>query len=185
MRGRTVTRDRIDQFEQAWVEAYPDLDPVPLRILGRVTRLAGILEEQGQALRSEFGVHLGEIQVLAALRRSLPDFTTSPKELAELTLVTSAAVTNRLNSLETKGLVSRRIDELSRRRILVTLTPAGVDLIEGYIRAFVERQSRITDELSASQRDEYISAMRHLLILVGDTADEESPALNVPGMDPL
>ena len=180
-----MTRDRIDQFERAWVEAYPDLDPVPLRLLGRVTRLAGILEEQGRELRAKFDVHLGEIQVLAALRRSLPDFTTSPKELAELTLVTSAAVTNRLNSLEAKGLVSRRIDELSRRRILVTLTPAGIDLIEGYIRAFVSRQSRITNELSDKERTEYIEAMRHLLILVGDTADEDSRALNVPGMDPL
>lgn len=180
-----MTKDRIDQFEQAWVEAYPDLDPVPLRILGRVTRLAGILEEQGQALRAEFGVHLGEIQVLAALRRSLPDFTTSPKELAELTLVTSAAVTNRLNSLEAKGLISRRIDELSRRRILVTLTPAGIAVIEGYMRAFVSRQTRITNELSEKERTEYMAAMRHLLILVGDTADEESPALKVPGMDPL
>lgn len=167
-----MSPDRIDKFEEPWVKAYPDLDPWPFRILGRVSRLAGILDRRGEELRESFGVHKGEIQVLAALRRTLPDFTTSPKELAQLTLVTSAAVTSRLNSLEKKGLVTRRIDETSRRRILVSLTPAGVELIENYIRSLVAQQSAIVGELPLEKREELADTLRKLLVLFGDESNE-------------
>lgn len=178
-----MTRDRIDRFEEAWTKAYPNLDPWPLKIFGRVTRLAGILEQQGRDLREAFGVHRGEIQVLAALRRTPPDYTASPKELAEHTLVTSAAVTSRLNSLEEKGLVTRRIDERSRRRILVTLTPEGVEVIEAYMKAFIANQSGSTSSLSVSEREEMEAALRRLLLLVGDSVNESEASPNYPGLD--
>lgn len=180
-----MIHDRIDQFELAWTEAYPDLDPWPLRILGRVTRLAGIIERKGDELRKSFGLNLGEIQVMAALRRALPSFTASPKELAQLTLVTSAAVTSRLNSLEEKGLLTRRIDEQSRRRILVALTPKGVTLIEEYMRTFVTQRSEFTSALSAEERQSYSESLRHLLLLVGDEKSDELTIAAVPEFDPL
>lgn len=180
-----MSQDKIDQFELAWSEAYPDLDPWPLRILGRATRLVGIIERQGDELRKSFGLNLGEIQVLAALRRALPNFTASPKELAQLTLVTSAAVTSRLNSLEEKGLVTRRIDEKSRRRILVSLTPKGVTVIEEYIRAFVTQRSEITSALSDGERSSYADSLRHLLLLVGDEKNDDLTIAAVPEFDPL
>lgn len=180
-----MTQDRIDRFERSWTEAYPELDPWPLRIFGRVTRLAGILEQQGRDLRERFGIHRGEIQVLAALRRTLPDFTASPTDLAQHTLVTSAAVTSRLNSLEEKGLVTRRIDERSRRRILVTLTPAGVELIESYIRALIANQAAITDALTECERPETEAALRRLLLLVGDSSDDNDPSPSFPALDSI
>lgn len=180
-----MTKDRIDQFELAWIEVYPDLDPWPLRIFGRVSRLAGIIERQGKGLRADLGIQLGEIQVLAALRRAHPDFTASPKKLAQLTLVTSAAVTGRLNSLESKGLVSRHIDESNRRNILVTLTPEGLKFIESYINTVVSRQSSITSQLSDQERDECVEALRRLFILMGDTPEVGSSATDVPESGPL
>lgn len=175
-----MAKDGIDRFETAWTSAYPDLDPWPLRIFGRVIRLADILEKQGNELRQTYGVHLGEVQVLAALRRALPDFTATPKELSQLTLVTSAAVTSRLNSLEAKGLISREIDQRSRRRILVTLTDEGIRLIESYIRTFVSNQAKITEPLSDTERVEYVDMLRKLLTLVGDGSKDADLVPNVP-----
>lgn len=178
-----MTQDRIDKFECDWKKAYPDLDPWPLRIFGRVLQLAGILEQQGVSLRKAYGVSRGEIQVLTALRRALPDFTASPKDLAEHTLVTSAAVTLRLNSLEEKHLVTRRIDEQSRRRILVTLTPAGAELIEGYIQALIAHQAAFTNNLTDEERSETEATLRRLLLAVGDSSDNNDPPPSFLGLD--
>lgn len=175
-----MPEDRIDRFTETWSKAYPDLDTWPLRILGRATRLASIVEQQGQILRENFGVHMGEIQVLTALRRSLPDFTLSPKDITEHTLVTSAAVTLRLNSLEEKGLVARRIDERSRRRILVTLTPAGVELIESYIRILISNQTEITDGMTEAERLDTEGSLRRLLLLAGDSVSEDDASPGFP-----
>lgn len=179
-----MIEDRIDQFELAWTEAYPDLDPWPLRILGRISRLAGILEKQGEGLRKSYGLSLGEIQVLAALRR-VPEFTTSPKDLAQLMLVTSAAITSRLNSLELKGFLTRCVDVNSRRRILVTLTPKGAELIESYIREFVIQRSAITDALSPEDRENYANSLRQLLLIAGDGSLRNDGALDAPELEPL
>lgn len=179
-----MNEDGIDQFEPAWTEVYPDLDPWPLRILGRVSRLAGILEKQGEDLRKSYGLSLGEVQVLAALRR-VPDFTTSPKELAQLMLVTSAAITSRLNSLEAKGFLTRSVDKNSRRRILVILTPEGADLVENYVREFVTQRSEITGALSPDERENYVSLLRQLLVIAGDDNAKKASSLDVPELEPL
>lgn len=167
-----MMNDRIGRSETAWITAHPDLDPWPLRILGRVMRLNALLEQQSAVELAKHGVHAGEVEVLAALRRALPDFTTTPKELSKLTLVTSAAVTSRLNSLESKGLISRRTDERSRRSVLVSLTPKGFALFEEYLRNLVAKQSELTNQLTEAQRAACADALGQLILLVENDGDE-------------
>ncbi|AJH00137.1 hypothetical protein LF65_03580 [Clostridium beijerinckii] len=61
-----------------------------------------------------------------------------PSDIANAMGTTSARIAAVLNSLEKKGMVTRRIDEIDRRRILVNLTDLGTEEV------------RIQDELRLS-----------------------------------
>ena len=60
--------------------------------------------------------------VLFALEAAGP---ASQKELQNKLTVSSASITELINKLEKQGLVLRTRDEKDRRRVLLTLTPAG------------------------------------------------------------
>ena len=60
--------------------------------------------------------------VLFALEASGP---ASQKELQTALMVSSASITELINKLEKQGLVLRTRNEKDRRRVLLTLTPAG------------------------------------------------------------
>ena len=61
--------------------------------------------------------------VLFALEASGP---ASQKELQTALMVSSASITELVNKLERQGLVLRTRDDKDRRRVLLTLTPAGL-----------------------------------------------------------
>jgi len=53
-----------------------------------------------------------------------------PGEISNEMAISTARIAAALNSLESKGLITREIDKNDRRRILVDLTPEGKDLAE-------------------------------------------------------
>lgn len=47
------------------------------------------------------------------------------RQLLESATVTSGAITNRIDGLVARGLVTREVNPLTRRRVLITLTDDG------------------------------------------------------------
>ena len=77
------------------------------------------------AVAAEAGVNIGELHVLLALRRYGAARAMRPTDLFRELLVTSGAVTKRLDRLRAARLVERVAHEDDRRSELVRLTPAG------------------------------------------------------------
>lgn len=73
-----------------------------------------------------YGLHRGEFDTLATLRRSGTPYTLTPGGLARSSMVTGAAMTNRLRRLEDRGLLKRTTDATNRRSVLVRLTDDGL-----------------------------------------------------------
>src|SRR5687767_8062557 len=99
--------DHVDHVLEQWGLQRPDLDVSPMAVIGRLTRLSQLL---GAELRRTFGAHgldAASFDVLATLRRSEPPHRLTPAELMRASMVTSGAVTQRLDRLETRGLVTR------------------------------------------------------------------------------
>ncbi|MCI1665481.1 MAG: MarR family transcriptional regulator [Atopobiaceae bacterium] len=82
------------------------------------------------------------------------DHPVTPSELAERSNVTSARVTNVLNSLESRGAISRKHSETDRRVVEVSITDEGRDLVEkGYRETMALTTSFLTELGEQDSRD--------------------------------
>ncbi|MCO5992504.1 MarR family winged helix-turn-helix transcriptional regulator [Actinoallomurus rhizosphaericola] len=167
-----MDRDAVDRIVEQWARARPDLDAAPMRVLGRLSRLTRITERELKALFARFGLERGEFDVLATLRRAgAPDGMTAG-ELARASMVTSGAVTNRLDRLVAKGYVTREVDPDNRRTVVVALTATGRALIDRAVTAHLENERRILAALDQGEQDRLAATLRTLLLSLGDEASD-------------
>ena len=156
--------DRVDQILAQWRQERPDLDVSPMGIVGRITRLAKYLEHAIQATFSEFGLTVGEFDVLATLRRSGQPYQLSPTELFNTLMVSSGTMTHRIDRLEQAELVRRIPDRSDRRGTQIQLTEKGFNLIEKAVEAHVSNEQRILNGLEASEREVLTQLLRKFLV---------------------
>lgn len=123
-------RDHVDRILAQWAEERPDLDTRPLEIAARIARLDHFTIRTSRAALDHYGLTEGDGNVLAALRRSGPPYRLTPSELTASLLLSSGAMTNRIDGLENRGFVTREGDPDDRRRVYVTLTAEGRELID-------------------------------------------------------
>lgn len=168
-------QDEVDRLVAAWKHERPDLEVEPLHILSRVTRLARHLDI---ARREAFAAHdleTGEFDVLAALRRSGSPYVLSPSVLLAQTLVTSGTMTNRIDRLESKGLVERMPDPHDGRGVLVKLTVAGKKSVDLALTDLLEREQLLLKNISDTQQESLVKVLRDIVMpldLANDISDE-------------
>ena len=145
--------DRVARIQAEWALERPDVDVSPQGIIGRLHRLAGYLTAELLTVYERHGLGEGEFDVLATLRRAGTPYERAPGELAEHTMVTTGAMTKRLDRLVEAGLVERRTAEDDGRRRIVALTPAGLALIDAAFAEHMDNERRLVDDLSAGDRE--------------------------------
>jgi DNA-binding MarR family transcriptional regulator len=156
--------DPVDKILAQWRQERPDLDVSPMGIIGRLTRLAKHLEQAIQATFSEFGLTVGEFDVLATLRRSGRPYQLSPTELFNTLMVSSGTMTHRIDRLEQADLVQRIPDPSDRRGTQIKLTEKGFDIIEKAVEAHVVNEHRILSSLDISEREVLTQLLRKFLV---------------------
>src|SRR5215208_1902434 len=125
-----AARDGVDEIIEQWRLERPELDHTPIGVVGRISRLARELEARLEPVYAEHGLEPGWHDVLATLRRSGPPYRLRPSDFTGSLMLTSSGTTKRLDKLEQAGLIRRDPDPQDRRGVLITLTPAGVELID-------------------------------------------------------
>lgn len=155
--------DAIDRVVMQWVKEKPELDTEPMAIMGRLMRIAKHMETQVAELHKRHGLKMGEFDVLATLRRSGEPYRLTPSELIVSMMLTSGAMTNRLDKLETKGLIARKHSKEDRRSVTVELTAAGFALIDTLIEEHLNVQHHLMGELSREERMQINQALKLLL----------------------
>lgn len=156
--------DEVDRLVLAWQRERPDLDVAPMQVLSRVTRLARYLDRHRRAAFAEHALESWEFDVLAALRRAGEPYQLSPGRLLRETLVTSGTMTNRVDRLAARGLVSRQDNPADRRAVLVTLTPAGKRAVDAAMSALLASEHDILAGLSGAERDTLAGLLRTLVM---------------------
>ena len=145
--------DRVARIQAEWARERPDLDVSPQGVIGRLHRLAARLTEELVPVYTAHGLTEGEFDVLAALRRAGAPFERAPGELARFTMVTTGAMTKRVDRLEEAGLVARRASEVDGRGKVVALTPAGQQLIDAAFTEHIATEHRLVAALDPTDRD--------------------------------
>src|SRR3954447_1876694 len=111
MSGRVPpVKDGVDEILEQWRRERPDLDPSPIGVIGRISRLARELEQRLEPVYREHGLETGWRYVLATPRRSRPPYRLRPSEFSGALMLTSSGTTKRLDRLEQAGLDPRRAE---------------------------------------------------------------------------
>lgn len=157
-------RDEIDERIDAWVSGIPDLD---LEVEGIVERIQLIEKRLRRMLAEtlvEFGVNIGEWGVLGSLHHAGPPYRRSPGKLAKWSNLTTGAMTNRLDRLESEGLVRRLPDPADRRGVIVELTDKGRDLWERAVAAQAAKEQFVAGSLNATERRQLNTLLRRMVL---------------------
>lgn len=144
--------DHVSRIQSEWARERPDLDVSPQGLIGRLHRLAGHLTEELVAVYAHHGLGEGEFDVLATLRRAGAPYERAPGELAEHTMVTTGAMTKRIDRLASAGLVERRAAVGDGRRRIVALTPPGLRTIDAAFTDHMANEHRLVAALSPADR---------------------------------
>ena len=156
--------DRAARAVEQWRRERPDLDVSPMAVLGRLSQASFVIaRERLNPLFARFGLQSGEFDVLATLRRSGPPFALTPTALYEATMVTSGAMTNRLDRLEKAGLIARGPHPEDRRGVIVQLTKKGRTLIDEAVTAHVENEHQVLSGLTREERDRLAALLEKLI----------------------
>ena len=155
-------RDGVDVILEQWRRERPDLDPSPIGVIGRISRLARELEQRLEPVYAANGLEPGWYDVLATLRRSGPPYQLRPSEFTGTLMLTSSGTTKRLDRLEQAGLITRAPDPGDRRGTLIALTAAGRELIDTATEAHLENERRLLAALSKAERRELAEVLRKL-----------------------
>ena len=145
--------DAVDGIVDDLRQWRPDLDAVGLPIVGRVLRLAQLLQAEREQQLSPFGLSVADFDVLASLRRRAGTGANNVGELQRAMMLSSGGVTKRLDRLEAAKLVERHPDPADRRGVLISLTPTGLELIDDVIVAITSHENDLVTAAVATQRD--------------------------------
>ncbi|MFD9461591.1 MarR family winged helix-turn-helix transcriptional regulator [Streptomyces sp. NPDC060027] len=144
-------RDRVARIQADWRRERPDLDVSPQGVIGRLHRLAGRLTEELCLVYGRYGLSEGEFDVLCALRRAGEPYERAPGELAAHTMVTTGAMTKRIDRLERAGLVTRRRSDDDQRGRIVALTGPGLELIDQAFTDHIRNEHQLLDLLTRAE----------------------------------
>ena len=120
-----MTQDTIDKILAQWKHEAPALDVSSLAVVGRVLQLAQLLSKHRETVLADFDLTVWSFDMLATLRRQGPPYQLKPTELYQWLMLSSGAMTNRIDRLEKNGLVTRLRDPDDRRSIIVQLSDTG------------------------------------------------------------
>lgn len=132
--------DLVDLIVDQWTREIPDLDVSSISVLGRLHRCDIRYQALVSDVLQEFNLSTAAFDVLASLRRSSPDYRRTAGELAEVGLISSGGLTQRIDRLEQSGLVRRVRNPDDRRVVHIELTTEGRSLIDTVLqRHFAEQ----------------------------------------------
>ncbi|WP_175956799.1 MarR family winged helix-turn-helix transcriptional regulator [Schaalia sp. Marseille-Q2122] len=160
----STPRDEVDAILAAWALERPDVDTTPMQVLSRVSRLSRHLDLERRKAFAAHNLETWEFDVLSSLRREGEPYALTPGALMTELLVSSGTMTNRIDRLESAGLVTRTPSPNDRRAVVVSLTDEGKRRVDAALISLLECERAILAPLKNPEKEQLATLLRPLLL---------------------
>ncbi|MEV4067560.1 MarR family winged helix-turn-helix transcriptional regulator [Nonomuraea dietziae] len=161
--------DAVAAVLEQWRRERPDIDIRPIGVVGRIMRISRMWDKEIKDFLAGHGLEPGEFDVLSTLRRSGEPYELTAGTFLKTSLVTTGAITLRVDRMEDKGLVTRVRDTADRRSVKIRLTDLGLEVIDGVLPLHVANEGRLLEALGQEEREHLAATLAALLESYGDT----------------
>jgi DNA-binding MarR family transcriptional regulator len=152
-----------DEIQQAWERERPGTPAGSIGVITRIWRIGKLLADERRRTLARLGIDAATLDLLSTLRRSGTPYRLTAGAIAERTLVSAGAISQRVARAEREGLVRRERSDTDGRLSYVTLTANGHALIERSVDDLLRHEEAMLADLSAPQQAELSSLLRILL----------------------
>lgn len=156
--------DSVDRILEVWKRELPDLDLATEGVVERIQKLNKHLARVMNETLAEFNLDRGEWWLLGSLRKSGPPYRMSPGQLAANMGLSSGAMTNRLDRLESAGLVRRLPDPSDRRALQIELTEAGWQSWQDSVGVQARKEALLASALTDREKEQLNGLLRRLML---------------------
>lgn len=144
---------RLDRISEVWAAERPDIDFWLAGFFLRIEYAHVLHDRRVAVVAREAGVNVGELHVLLALRRNGAARAMRPTDLFRDLLITSGAITKRLDRLKAAALIERVAAEDDRRSELVRLTAAGRRIADAAITRISTSLAKIVEASGVARHE--------------------------------
>jgi DNA-binding MarR family transcriptional regulator len=137
-------------------------------VFGRVWRLSANLSAESAKWLAPLGLNFESFSLIVTLRRSGPPFELNPTALYRESLISSGAITNRIDRVEALGLVKRLPDPNDRRGTIVRLTTKGRALADRAIELHFACLAKCLSDLTRGEQANLARLLGSLLLSIED-----------------
>ncbi|MBO1393931.1 MarR family winged helix-turn-helix transcriptional regulator [Vibrio cholerae] len=157
-----MPNDKVDAILAQWRSVRPDLDCSSMGVVGRLRQTNGIWKTKLDKVFDGFGLSCIEFDILATIRRNDREIT--PTELYQTLMLSSGAISTRIEQLVQRGLVQRVASEQDRRSCKVTLTEQGIELVDQALNAHVANVDGMLSVLTEQERKQLGQLLKKILL---------------------
>ncbi|SHO59017.1 MarR family winged helix-turn-helix transcriptional regulator [Vibrio quintilis] len=157
-----MNQDHVDRILEQWRNVHPDLDCSAMGIIGRVRRISRLFDESLKEVFSLHALSTIEFDILATLRRTNAPLT--PTELYQTLMLSSGAMSTRLEKLVQRNLIERIASQGDRRSNQVQLTETGQALLDAALNDHLANMERLLAGLTKEEREQLANLNRKLLL---------------------
>jgi DNA-binding MarR family transcriptional regulator len=161
-------QDSVDRMVAQWAASAPDMDAGVLHVVGRLLLSAELAQRKIKDALRPLGLSYADFDVLNTLRRRGDEQGVHPNVLTAATLITSGAMTARVDRLVRAGYVQRTPDPDDRRAVLIRLTATGEKMAKRALDEVLAADDEFLAPLSAQQRSTLARELKRLLLAHDD-----------------
>jgi MarR family transcriptional repressor of emrRAB len=144
------------------IKKYPAFPREPAVLVRLIKHIYKEVHDEANGVMKPYGLNHPEYNILMMLYGA-PGHALNPTQLADAAGEKSANVTRLTTRLCDMGYLGRASSEDDRRKVELTLTPAGIALIESFLPDIVTLLHRQTRNLSLTEQSQLEALLKKML----------------------